>query len=175
MNDINYIINSLNLIINMYQSMRAFFYQKIPQDKFVNNSLSTYQINYRLLLPASKFQNNLNIAQVNAQIQEYINLCGILIEYINTNVDLQTNLLFEQIQNQLDSSIATINTFAANLLQAKYNQVFIYETEYDMGFTTALYLNNINLSTYAQQASLNYNIADFNNILKGTKLTLTRG
>lgn len=174
MNDLTYIIDSLNLILNMYQSMRAYFYQKITQAQFTNNTLSTYQINYKLLLPASKLQTDLNEAQVNAQLQEYINLCGILEKYINDNVELQTNLLFEQIQNQLDQSIATINTFAASLLQAKYNNIFTYSVPYDMGLTTALFLNNISLGSYAQQAALNYNIADFSNILKGTQLTLTR-
>lgn len=174
MNNNKYIIDTLRLILAMYQTMRAYFYQQIPQSQFTNNQLATYKINYTLLLPASKFQNNLNAAQVNAQLQEYINLCNVLIQFITSNVDLQTNLVYEQIQNELNSSIAQINGFSATLLQAKYAALFTYNVPYDMGFTTVLFLNQIDLLTYPLQASLNYNLQDFNNLLANTKIILTR-
>ena len=72
----NYIINALTIILDTYQSILAFFYQKILQNSFINNDLTTYDINYNLLLPSSQYLTFLTTGQVNAQMQAYINLCN---------------------------------------------------------------------------------------------------
>ncbi len=169
----NQIVNSLNIIIATYQSICAFFYQKIIQTDFTNNKLSVYPINYTLLLPSSQFIINLNNAQVNAQMQTYINLCNVLITSLTLSVNTQTNLFYEQIQNILNISISQLNGFAINLLDAQYNSLFTYKVPYDMSLLEALYLNNINYNTYTLQATLNYNLQDFNNLSQNIIITLS--
>lgn len=171
----NYIVTALTGILNTYQSIVAYFYQRIIQVQYTNNVLATYVINYNLLLPSSEFVFNLNENQVNAQIQTYINECNALIAYINLNPTTQTTLLYEQIQNILNDSITQLNGFSISLLQAKYNSIFSYTIPYNMSMTNALFLNNISLDTSALQISLNYGIQDFNNILQNSVITLSRG
>lgn len=168
------IIASLQNIQDTYASVRAFFYQKIIQQTYTNNTLAVYSVNYTLLLPSSKFVTNLNETQVNAQMQSYIDLCNELIVQLKTSVETQTNLFYEQIQNILDNSISSLNGFAANLLQAKYLTIFKYKIPYNMAFSEALFLNNIDLSEYSLQVSLNYDIIDFNNLLAGQEINLSK-
>jgi len=78
----NQIVNSLNIIIATYQSICAFFYQKIIQTDFTNNKLSVYPINYTLLLPSSQFIINLN----NVKYVIGHNLIGADIPNINRNI-----------------------------------------------------------------------------------------
>jgi hypothetical protein len=171
----NFIISSLQTILATYNSMTAYFYQKIPQTKYTNNSLANFQINYTLLLPASQFQKEINLNQVNAQMQAYITLCNALIIYITTNVEFQTNLFYEQIQNQLNTSITQINGFAISLLEAATINIFNFTVPNDMGLTNAMQLNGLDMNTYPLQASLNYNLADFNNIIRDTTIILSKG
>ncbi len=170
----NYIINSLSNIQNTYQSIIAYFYQHIIQNKFTNNTLATYTINYTLLLPSSEYLYNLNDTQVNSQIQAYIDLCNVLIKYINTTDSTQTVLLYEQIQNVLNNSISQLNEFAISLLKAEYSTLFTYTVPYKMSMTNVLFINNINLDTYNQQIPLNPLIMDFNSIQQNTLLNLIR-
>jgi hypothetical protein len=167
------VINSLTLILSTYQSIVAYFYQRIPQNKYTNNILATYAINYELLLPSSEYIFRLNQNQVNAQIQSYIDLCNALMDYINTNVNTQTILFYQQIQNQLNDSITQLNGFAVSLLDAEYQSLRVYTVPYDMSLSTALYINNINLDTYDLQTKLNAELADFNNLKTNTKLILS--
>ena len=171
----NIIVNQLTLILNTYQSIVAFFYQRIAQTSFTNNNLATYTIDYSLLLPSSQYITILNAAQCNAQMQAYIDLCNLLTEYITNNVNTQTNLYFEQIQNTLDSSISQLNGFTEQLLNAQYFQLFTYKIPYNMSLLTAIYNNSIDLDTYALQASLNYGVQDFNNLQQGQNIILNRG
>lgn len=168
------IISALQTIDTTYQSMRAFFYQKIIQKTYTNNQLATYAIDYTLLLPSSKFITNLNSAQVNAQMQQYIDLCDALILAITTTVATQSNLFYERIQNVLNDSVSQMNGFSINLLNAKYITVFRYKIPYNMSLAEALFLNNISLDEYALQASLNYNVQDFNNLLQNTEISLSK-
>src|ERR1700761_7392764 len=137
----NEIINSLSIITATYQSIISFFYQKIIQKAFTNNQLAVYKINYSLLLPGSQFITTINEAQVNAQMQAYVNLCEALTILITTTVNTQTNLFYEQIQNILQNSIAQLNGFSVSLLNAQYLSLFKYEIPYNMGMTEALFLN----------------------------------
>jgi len=171
----NFIITSLITINNTYQSIVAFFYQNISQTQYVNNDLATYTIDYTLLLPASQYANNLNVNQVNAQVQEYINLCNTLITYITTNLSTQTIMIYEQIQNTLNNSIVQLNGFSSGLLEAEYQNLFTYVVPYSMSLSNALFLNNISLDTYYTQIQLNNTIDDFNNIIQNTTLSLSRG
>ncbi len=170
-----YIINALTIINNTYQSMMAFFYQHIIQTQFTNNTLATYNIDYTLLLPSSKYLVNLNQNQVNTQIQAYIDLCNILITYITTNTNTESYYVYEQIQNILNVSIAQINGFSISLLEAEYSSVRVYTVPYTMSMTNVLFLNNINLDTYLTQVTLNTGVTDFNNIYQNTKLNILRG
>lgn len=170
----NQISNQLKIILSTYQSIVAFFYQRILQTQYTNNQLSVFVIDYTLLLPSSKYIISLNEAQVNAQVQAYIDLCKILTTSITTNVNTQTTLFYEQIQNTLDISIANLNGFSTSLLNAQYATLFQYKIPYNMGMSEALWLNGINLNTYGLQASLNYNIADFNNLLQNTTIILSK-
>jgi len=171
----NYIINALTIILDTYQSILAFFYQKILQNSFINNDLTTYDINYNLLLPSSQYLTFLTTGQVNAQMQAYINLCNDLIKYITNLPIIQTNLFYEQIQNTLNISISQLNGFALSLLESQFNNILIYYVPFNMSMTNVLFLNNINLNTWQQQVKLNAGIRDFNNILQNTQLNLTRG
>jgi hypothetical protein len=170
----NEIIILLQNIQATYQSIIAYFYDRILQTAYTNNTLATYPVNYTLLLPSSKYIINLNPAQCNAQVQAYIALCDELIVFIDTTVGTQTNLFYEQIQNVLNSSIAQLNGFTNSLLQAQYNQLFSYLIPYNMSLTTAMYENTLSFSTYALQASLNYNLQDFANLRQGSTITLSR-
>lgn len=170
----NYVINALTNILNIYQSMRAYFYQHITQNQFTNNDLATYVINYELLLPSSQYIYNLTYSQVTTQIQSYIETCNLLITYITSNTNIQINLTYEQIQNILNISIANLNGFAISLLEAGYQSLIIYTVPYSMSMTNVLFLNNINLDTYPQQIRLNYSLSDFNNIPQNTNVTLVR-
>jgi len=170
----NQIVSLLQNILNTYQSMEAFFYQKIMQTQYTNNSLSTYQINYLLLLPSSQFITLLNEAQVNAQLQYYVNLCDQCVVYITTTLGLQSNLIYEKIQGQLDYSIAQISGFASSLLTAQYNQLFTYTIPYTMSMTTAMYQNNLNLDNWLTQIRLNPTITDFHSLRPGTQITFSR-
>lgn len=166
--------SSLTTINNTLESITAFFYQSILQTEYTNNYLANYIIDYSLLLPSSQFVTNLTAAQVSAQIQEYINLCDALIVVIRSNLPTSINLFYERIQNTLDISIAQLNGFATTLLNLYYSQLFNYTIPYNMGLSTALYLNNLNMNTYIKQAALNYNLPDFNNLLQNTIITLSR-
>ena len=175
MNNLNtYIIDQLIIISNTYQSISAYFYQHIIQNKFNNNLLTVYPIDYTLLLPSSEYLANLSAGQVSTQIQAYINLCNTLITYINNNTNLQSILIYEQIQNTLNISITQLNIFATGLLDASYEAVFVYNVPYRMSMTNALFLNNINIDSYKLQVELNPTILDFNNILQNTQLKLSR-
>lgn len=169
-----YIVDSLNNILLTYQSIVAFFYQRIIQTQYTNNSLAVYVIDYNLLLPSSQYIFDLNENQVNAQVQEYINICNVLIIYINTNVNTQVNLFYEQIKNTLDNSITQLNGFSLTLLKAQYKSIFVYNVPYSMSLSNVLFLNNINVNTYPVQARLNAELSDFNNILQNTPVTLSR-
>lgn len=179
-----YIINTLTVILNTYVSIVTFFYQRIPQTQYTNTALSNATpqylnglqvsgIDYNLLLPSSQYILRLNQNQVNAQMQSYIDACNALIDYINTNVNTQTILFYQQIQNQLNDSITQLNGFAVSLLDAQYSTLFVYTVPYPMAMSTALYLNNISLDTYNLQAQLNAELADFNNLIVNTKLILS--
>lgn len=168
------IINALTIIESTYKTMRAFFYQKVIQNTYVNNQLKVYLIDYSLLLPGSQFINDLNTAQVNAQIQYYINLCNTLVLGITTTINLQQDLFYERIQVTLNDSISQINGFGIALIKAKYLTIFNYIVEYDMSFSEALYNNNISLDQYALNASLNYNIQDFNNLRQNQIIKLNK-
>jgi hypothetical protein len=168
------IINSLTIILNTYLSMRAYFYQRINQTVYTNQELNKYVIDYTLLLPASEFIFNLNESQVNAQIQEYIDLCSAFEADLMANVETQTNLFFENIQNQLNYSITQINGFAISLLKAEYANLFVYTTPYDMSLTVAMYLNNLDFTTYNKQVQLNAILSDFNNIRQNTRLIFSK-
>jgi hypothetical protein len=170
----NNIIDSLTNILNTYKSITAFFYKKIAQNKYTNVDLSKFNIDYNLLLPASEFIIFLNENQVNAQMQSYIDMCNILIDYIVKNVQTQNIIFYESIQNQLENSITQLNNFALSLLEARYESIYSYTVEYDMSFSQALYLNEINLDEYDQQATLNYDLKDFNNLIEGMIITLSR-
>lgn len=154
--------------------MIAFFYQHIIQTKFVNNNLATYSIDYTLLIPSSQFLTNLNAAQVNTQIQSYIDLCTVLITYITTTDTTEVYYTYKQIQNILNNSISQINGFATSLLEAQYNAILIYTVPYNMSMTNVLFLNNISLDTYTTQIALNTSITDFNNIYQNTRLNILR-
>lgn len=169
-----YFINALTNISNMYQSMLAFFYQSINQSQYNNNTLATYTIDYTLLLSSSKYLTNLTIAQVNTQIQAYIDECNILITYVTTNQDTQNFYIYESIQNQLNDSIVQLSGFAQNLLKAQYEQILVYTVPYTMSLSNVLYLNNISIDNANLQIKLNPLISDFNNILANTQLNLTR-
>jgi ribonuclease PH len=168
------ISNQLTVILSTYESITAFFYQKILQTTYTNNQLAVYNVDYTLLLPSSEFIVNLNAAQVNAQMQAYIDLCNVLVLEITTNINTQTTLFYEQIQNTLNTSIAQLNGFSIALLDAQYKSLFQYKLPYSMGMIEALWLNNIDLSTYPLQARLNYNVQDFNNLLQNTIIVLSR-
>jgi hypothetical protein len=168
------IITALQKIEATYLSMRAFFYQKIIQTIYTNTQLATYPIDYALLLPSSKFIINLNGAQVNAQMQAYIDLCNVLVLSLNTTLSTQTNLFYERIQNTLNTSISQMNGFSISLLEAKYANIFKYSVPYNMAFSNVLYLNGIDLSEYAIQASLNYDLQDFNNLRTGQIINLSK-
>lgn len=169
-----YVTTSLKNILATYQSIVAFLYQKVNQKQFTNTQLSVYTVDYSLLLPSSQFITNINAAQVNAQVQQYINLCDALVTYITNNVNLQLNFYYEQIQNTLNSSITQLDGFAKGLLNAQYASLLNYKVEYDMSLTMAMYINNISLDSYGTQCSLNYGISDFNNLLQNSTVTLTR-
>lgn len=171
----NPILEGLQNIKLTYQSMFAFFYQKINQTVFTNNGLKVYTIDYSLLLPSSQLLTNLNTNQVSAQMQAYVQKCEELTTLITTTLNVQNNIFYERIKNTLDNSITQISNFATSLLNAKYNNLFNYTTPYVMGFSTALYLNKIDLSTYDVQATLNYNLLDFNAIPQNTVLTFFKG
>lgn len=170
----NSIINMLVNIQNTYQSMYAFFYKKINQSSYTNNGLSTYAIDYELLLPSSELLESLNTNQVSAQMRAYVQLCEELVARIDTTIRIQQNIFYEQIKNVLDNSITQMSGFAESLLNAKYANQFSYTVPADMGFIQAMHLNGLDLSTYSQQIELNYTIVDFNNILKGTVLIFYR-
>lgn len=172
MND--YILNYMKNINATYQSIIAFFYQKIDQNQYSNSKLATYAIDYSLLLPSSEFIVHLNPSQVGAQTQTFINLCNILIKYITTNVNFQTKLPYERIQNVLANSISQLDGFANTLLSAAYQNLFNYTVPYNMGFLNILYLNNIDINTFPKQASLNYEINDYNNIKQNDIILLSR-
>jgi hypothetical protein len=169
-----FIIDSLTIILNTYLSMRAYFYQRINQTVYTNQALGKYVIDYTLLLPSSEFIFNLNESQVNAQIQEYIDICNVLVDYLTTNVTTQTNLFFENIQNQLNYSITQINGFSVALLRAEYANLFTYTVPYDMSLSVAMYLNNINFNTYNFQVQLNATLGDLNNIRQNVKMVLSK-
>lgn len=171
---VNYVVNQLEYITRMYESIRAFYYQKIKQNKFTFNNLATYDIDYNLLLPSSKYITFLNESQVNAQMQVYINLCNLLVEFINTNIITRSNLIYQNVQISLNSSIAQLNGFALILLKAQYSNIFVYTIPYNMSITSALYQNQISIDTYLLQFSLNRNIRDFNNLQQGEKITLSK-
>ena len=170
----NYIIDALTVIQNTYNSILAYFYQRIAQTQFTNNNLATYAIDYTLLLPSSEFIFNLNSSQVSAQMQAYINLCNLLVTYITTNTNTQTTLFYEQIQNTLNTTITALNTFSISLLEAEYASILTYTVPYNMSMTNALFLNNISLDNWQKQVKLNPAIIDFNNILQNTQLNLLR-
>lgn len=144
------------------------------QNIYKNSSLATYPVNYNLLLPGSFLNKNLSVGEVGAQTQAYIDLCNALILVITTQQGYQTNLLYEQIQNQLYNSITQLNGFAENLLNAKYDYLIKYKVPYDMGLSEAIYLNKLPMSSYFVQIQLNYNLPDFNNIKQYTEITLTK-
>lgn len=169
----NYISTTLSNILATFQSISAFFYQRIDQSVYTNNSLATYVVNYSLLLPSSKFILILNENQVNAQIQAYINLCNVLNQYLTSDLTVQLNLQFERIQNQLNSSIAQLNGFSISLLKAQYQNLLKYTVPYNMSLSQAIYLNNIPLTSYPQQVTLNGGVADFNNLQQNTIITLS--
>lgn len=166
------LIEKLQNILNTYLSIRAYFYQAIPQTIYSNSTLSTYPINYNLLLPASQFNKNLSPGEVGAQIQSYINLCNEFKALINSSSESQTSLFWSTVQNQLEDSITQLNGFAENLLNAEYEKLTKYTIPYDMGLTEAIYLNSLSMDSYAMQASLNYGLSDFNNLMKGTVVVL---
>lgn len=168
-----YVINSLTNIQNTYQSITAFFYQKILQTDFVNTDLANYTIDYTLLLPSSEYLEYINDGQVSAQMQSYVDLCDTLVSYINNNINLQNNILYEQIQNILDNSISQLDQFSLNLLKAQYNSLRKYPTPYNMTMSYAMYLNKISLDTWSSQISLNQTINNYNNIPAGTTLTFS--
>lgn len=169
-----FISNSLKKIRATYNSITAFFYQRIDQNKYSNTQLQTYKVDYSLLLPSSKYIDIINENQVNAQVQAYIDLCAELTYYITNTVSTQTNLYLENIQNILDSSISNLNGFALSLLKAQYDTLFVFVPSIDMSMTSVLYTNQISLDTYAKQVRLNLAIPDFNNIRQGTPLTLSK-
>ncbi len=164
----------ITTILSTYQSIAAFFYQKILQTRYTNNTLAVYKVDYTLLLPSSEFIVNLNAAQVNAQVQAYINECNVVSLQITTNINTQTTLFYEQIQNTLNTSITQLNGFSLALLDAQYDTLLQYKIPYTMGMIEALWLNNIDFSTYSLQASLNYNVQDFNNLLQDSTIILSK-
>ena len=167
------IIKQLAIILNTFLSARAYFYQSIEQSIFKNSELASYQVNYALLLPGSSLNKNVETGEVGAQVQAYIDLCQVLSIYITTTPQLQKNLFYEQIQNQLNDSITQLSGFAKSLLNAQFERMIKYKVPYTMGLTEVIFNNNLPLSSYNTQVKLNYNIQDFNNILQNTEITLT--
>lgn len=170
----NSLIPMLNNIIDVYNSIVAFFYQKIYQDKYTNNYLKNYNINYDLLIAGSLFINNLNENQVNSQIQNYIDLCNEFINYTKQALELQANLIIEDIQSNLMKSIANLNGFSTSLLKAQYGLIFDYIVPYTMSMTCVIFLNKINMDSYMNQVSLNGSVSDFNSIPAKTLLKLSK-
>lgn len=169
-----YIRNSLNVILQTYQNIVAFFYQTIDQNKYNNNTLATFHVDFDFLLPGSQFIVILNENQVNAQIQAYVNLCNVLIAFITTNVNTQINLYFESIQNTLTLSISNLNGFALSLLKAQYDTLIIYTTPNTTSMSNIMFINKLDLATWPVQIRLNKTLPDFNNIKQGTLVTLSR-
>lgn len=165
----NSINNKLNTIVNKTKSQTAFFYQKIPQTVFNNNDLKNFNINYTLLLPSSKYINNLNNNQINSQMEDFIKNCNDLTNYINTNIQTYNKLLFQQIINNINLIISQLNNFATSLLNSN-NNIINYTTTYNMSMTEAMYNNNINLDDWQIQIKYNSHILDYNNIEQNTKL-----
>lgn len=170
----NSLVPMLNNIINVYNSIVAFFYQKIDQKKYTNNYLKNYNVNYDLLIAGSSFVKNLNENQVNSQLQNYVDVCNKFINYTKKALELQANLIVEDIQSTLMKSIANLNGFAISLLKAQYDFIFDYIVPYTMSMTYAMFLNKINLDSYVSQVYLNSSITDFNSIPSKTLLKLSR-
>jgi len=169
-----YVKNALNDILQTYQNIVAFFYQTIDQDKYTNNALATFVVDFDFLLPGSQFIVILNENQINAQIQSYVNQCNVLIAFITTNVNTQINLFFESIQNTLTLSISNLNGFALSLLQAQYVSLILYTTPTTTSMSNIMFINKIDLSTWPVQIRLNRMLPDFNNIKQGTLVTLSK-
>lgn len=165
----NNVTNKLNNIVNKTQSQTAFFYKKISQTIYTNNKLDNYNIDYSLLLPSSKYINNLNANQLNSQMEDFIKNCNDLTNYINNNIQIYNKIIFQQIINNLNLLISQLNNFATSLLNAN-NNIINYTTTYNMSMSEAMYNNNINLDTWQIQINYNPQILDYNNIEKDTKL-----
>ena len=168
------LIEKLQIALNTYQSMTAYFYQKIIQSKYKNTQLAQYSVDYSLLLPSSQYLATINSAIASAQIQEYINMCQVIMTYIDSESATASSLFSQQIISQLKNSITQINGFTNSLLASQSDTLFSYAVPHDMSMSEVIFRNNLDIDSYSTQALLNQTVVDFNNLQQNTILILSK-